>query len=215
MGKLIAVLLGAAVQTPREPEPRPGFFGDRGVNFWREGSLSRAAGAKGGAVSAESIWAEPVRLPDGRYATYVPPRAVLEFLENPTREGARKYLEWQAERLERMRKAAALLAELQRGNVSETPRADLPVAITYFRKPGCPACARQDVVLSGLRERLPLLAVRPVEPGEEPELWRRLGITSVPALLVSVPGRRPVLLRGLAGADRILSAIEGVPHEGQ
>jgi hypothetical protein len=71
------------------------------------------------------------------------------------------------------------------------------------------------VVLSNLKERFPDLAIKPLEVGEEPELWRRLGVTAVPTLQIAAPGRRPVLLRGYADADKILSAIQGAPHEGK
>jgi len=40
-----------------------------------------------------------------------------------------------------------------------------------------------------------------------------LGVSAVPALLVSVEGRHPVLVRGYADADKILTAIKGVSHE--
>src|SRR5205809_333644 len=42
----------------------------------------------------ESIWAEPVRGPDGQLRVYLPPQRVRDFLEKPTAENARAYLEW-------------------------------------------------------------------------------------------------------------------------
>jgi hypothetical protein len=217
MWKLIAAatatLFGA---TTGADTPRQGFFTQKRVNFWRDGAPDRAAPPPG---VSESIWAEPIRLPDGRFTTFVPPRQVLEFLENPTRENARKYLEWQSQRMDRMRKAAAVLSEVQREkSAKETNReapTGTPVAITYFKKAGCPACARQDVVLSDLKEKQPHLSIKPLEPGQEPELWQRLGVTAVPALLIGVEGRRPVLLRGFSDAAKILTAIRGGPHEGK
>ena len=58
---------------------------------------------------ARSIWAEPTRLPDGRYGIYVPPPAVLAFLENPTEETLQGYLSWRRERAAKLSRAMALL----------------------------------------------------------------------------------------------------------
>ncbi len=134
---IVPFLLGSSVgEAKKDAQPRPQFFTRKAVDFWGDGSPART----GPAAPSESIWAEPIRLPDGRTTTYVPPRPVLEFLENPTRENARKYLDWQAERMEKMRKAAALLAELQREKSPKPPEGDsvtgMPVTLTYFKKAG-------------------------------------------------------------------------------
>ncbi len=96
------------------------------IDFWRNGSpesgvqspkSSRRKSAtpkpESDAALQESIFAEPVRMPDGRFAIYVPPRPVLAFLEQPTRENARGYLAWQEERSSRMAAALALLEQLK------------------------------------------------------------------------------------------------------
>lgn len=66
-----------------------------------------------------------------------------------------------------------------------------------------------------MKAKSPNVAVKPLEVGQEPELWRRLDVKAVPALLVAVEGRPPVMLRGFADAAKILSAINGEPHEGK
>jgi hypothetical protein len=135
------ILFAAKVAEARQDAPaRPGFFAEKRVDFWRDGNPGRTAPADMKAGVSESIWAEPIRLPDGRYTTYVPPRPVLEFMENPTRENARKYLEWQTERLEKMRKAALMLGEIQREKEAKTAKIDGPLpdglTLTYFKKAG-------------------------------------------------------------------------------
>lgn len=130
MRTIALVLLSAAAQ---DPQADRAFFTHHRVDFWKDGSAER----KPASNPNESIWAEPVRLPDGRFTTYLPPRPVLEFLENPTRENAAKYLEWQSERMGKMRKAASLLAEIQRGAMEKRAVATGgPIAITYFKKAG-------------------------------------------------------------------------------
>jgi len=42
-----------------------------------------------------------------------------------------------------------------------------------------------------------------------------LDVKAVPALLIGVEGRPPVMLRGFADAAKILSVINGVPNEGK
>lgn len=134
------LLVSSTAETRQDAQARQGFFDRKAVDFWGDGGSPRTSLLQPAPTPTESIWAEPIRLPDGRYATYVPPRAVLEFLENPSRENARKYLDWQAARMERIRKAAALLSELAREKTSNVPKGDaateVPVTLTYFRKPG-------------------------------------------------------------------------------
>lgn len=73
----------------------------------------------------------------------------------------------------------------------------------------------EDGVLSSLKEQLPDLNIRTLEPGQEPELWKRLGITGVPAIQISVKDGGSVLLRGYTDAAKIQKAIEGLRHEGK
>ena len=138
---LASILLApSVVQARQDAQARQGFFNQKAVDFWRDGSPARTAAPETGATVTESIWAEPIRLPDGRMTTHVPPRRVLEFLENPTRENAQKYLEWQSERMEKIRKAAAMLSELQREKSAKATDNEAmtgdPVTLTYFKKAG-------------------------------------------------------------------------------
>ena len=92
------------------------FFNDT-IDFWKNGnsrSETEAGSQELPKSYRESIWAEPIRMPDGRYAIYVPPRAVLEFLEDPTPARLKAYLAWKKERSEKLRKALALLGEHRR-----------------------------------------------------------------------------------------------------
>jgi len=137
---IVALLLGSSVAEARQDaQAKQGFFSQKTVSFWRDESPARPT-RPNAPTGPESIWAEPMRLPDGRFSTYVPPRPVLEFLENPTRENAQKYMDWQSERMEKIRKAAAMLSELQREKSAKaaTPEmmAGAAVSLTYFKKAG-------------------------------------------------------------------------------
>jgi hypothetical protein len=101
---------------PRRAEPSSGtgFFRERRVLFWGEIPQERSpkSSPPGQAGDVESVWAEPIRTPDGRVSVYVPPKRVLEFLETPSEENARAYLAWQRERMEKIVRATEVLARL-------------------------------------------------------------------------------------------------------
>src|SRR2546428_11995877 len=59
----------------------------------------------------ESMWAEPVRGPDGQLRVYLPPKTVRDFLERPTAETARAYLAWNQARMRQMDEAVDGLRE--------------------------------------------------------------------------------------------------------
>jgi hypothetical protein len=104
-----------------------GFFPKRDVDFW--GDHKKAPPA----VSTESLFSETVILPDGKPARWTPPPEVLALLEQPTPENARRYLELQAERLKKIRKAMqAVQAAAAAG-----------IRIEVYALPDCPACKRQ------------------------------------------------------------------------
>lgn len=135
------------------------FFGRRDVDFWNEKRPPR-----------RTVWAEPVFGPDGRMSVHVPPPEVVEFLESPTRENAARYLAWQRERTDKLRKAMEMLAEVQ------SP------ALYYFSRPDCPVCREQEKALAGFR----VVRVPPESP-----LWARYDVRIVPTLvLVSAGGAR-------------------------
>lgn len=60
---------------------------------------------------------------------------------------------------------------------------------------------------------MPNLAVRTLEPGQEPDLWKKHGVTGVPALLVNGAGGKSVLLRGYATEERVAKAIDEVKRD--
>lgn len=93
------------------PPPKAGFFGQKvRVSFWKKDSAAAPHSSIPGQV--ESLWAEPIRLPDGRMTTYVPPRQVLAFLENPSEESGLAYIAWQKERMAKIARASEILTRL-------------------------------------------------------------------------------------------------------
>jgi hypothetical protein len=230
------ILQGATPQgSERDHENREGSVLAVGsVDFWGSKKTGRETQPKKKEPSA-TVWAEPIRMPDGRFAVYTPAPEVLRFLDDPTTETAMGYLEWQKERLAKLRRAMEVLEsvaqaqETREGTVQEekTPasktsptelatKSTSPTStvITYFRREGCVYCDRQDEILEALRRERPDIVVRKLNWGESPEVWTERQISVTPSLLVEGPGKPPVLLRGLATRESILKAArqEGTVH---
>jgi hypothetical protein len=223
--------LALAQEKPADaPSRTGGFFGPRvRVSFWKEDPKPEATGSTAG--QTESLWAEPIRLPDGRMTTYVPPRQVLAFLENPTEEAAFAYIAWQKERMTKIARASEMLSRLteklkadgggtgdQRTAPPEHPHepkaaapppAKAPASgeILYFKKEGCPHCRHEDGELAALQAEHPGLKIKVLTPGEEENVWKAFGVEVVPTLIVSRPGGKSSVFRGFTPRASILSAL--------
>jgi len=183
-----------------------------------------------------SLWAEPTRMSDGRTAIYVPPKAVLEFLDNPTRENARAYVAWQEERMRRLKSASALLEELkaerketkserhaprdgkdlEKRETDKTSREKAPSLsgeLLYFKKKGCPYCDLEDREIAALSRQHPGLKVRTLFPEEMPELWKGYGISVVPSLVVVGRDGRKILVRGYTPAADVAQVLTEVNRD--
>ena len=126
------------------------------VDFW---------GTKKKEAATPPAWAEGER----------PAGPVADLLERPSKETARRYLDWQKDRLSRLEAAMKALEEAQREEAPE---------VLYFTRPGCGWCEKQDAVLKEMG-----LAVRRVTPGE-PGPWVKHRVTATPTLVV--PGPEPL-----------------------
>ncbi len=60
----------------------------------------------------DSVFAEPQVAADGTVRVYLPPKPVRDFLEHPTPGHARAYRQWNAERLEKLLAAQAVLDQV-------------------------------------------------------------------------------------------------------
>lgn len=152
------------------------FFRRRDVDFWGRPRPAKRASA--------DLWTEPTIGSDGTVRTYVPPREVVEFLESPTRENAERYLARQRERMEKLGRAMAALADLQ-------PRPEGSF-LYYFTRPGCPYCVEQDRVLASAR----LGDVKLVKVPPDSPLWARYRVRVTPTLVLVRPSRPPRVMEG-------------------
>jgi thiol-disulfide isomerase/thioredoxin len=91
------------------PCPPPSTDTRRGLTVAGRTLPTFASPAAPGSAALESLWAEPDPRPDGRGQLYVPPRPVRDFLEAPTPERAKAYLEWNRQRLQAIARAVEVL----------------------------------------------------------------------------------------------------------
>ncbi len=215
--QVIAIAAVLLAQSADRPATRS-FFAKDGVAFWGDVKPTKAAAVAPG--STESLWAEPIQGPDGKVTVYVPPKAVLAFLEQPTRDTAKAYLAWQGERMKRLKAAIELLRDVRaEGNgatlkAAETPpeppkALPAPAAILYFKKADCGFCDREDAELAELVKTSPL----PVEtvPEGDPR-WKYYGVTATPSFVVTAADGRRTLIRGFMPAAQLKKLIEEVSH---
>lgn len=163
-------LIAMAVFSGAAQEPR--FFA-KDVDFW--GRRPKA--------SSVSVW-------QGEGAP--PPGPARDLLERPTPENARRYLEWQEERLARLQKALEAL-EAVAGKTSKDGE------VILFARDECPYSRAQEEALRGL-------PVKVIRHGESPELWSRYDVKATPTLIVN--GRTIVGLKDRAFIERLVRTGE-------
>ena len=62
-------------------------------------------------VNDREFWTEVTKTPDGTLTYYKPPKAVLDFVTNPTEENARKYLLWNEKKMKRIAETQEVLTK--------------------------------------------------------------------------------------------------------
>ncbi len=113
-------------------------------------------------------WAEPIISPQGSVSIYVPPSQVKDFLDKPSPENAKAYLEWNQKRIKKFILAQEVLAkEVKEIGFTEDTKAFTDFAsfgsnslmdnarlkantLFYFMLKGCPACQRETRVIEDI-----------------------------------------------------------------
>ena len=229
---LLAILLVtsiASLASAQEPRPdAPAARLTRPIDFWGKGpsekSTSTAAVAAeigpGRILLWETVWAQPIRTPDGNWMLYVPPKPILDFLENPTEESAKAYLAWKKEQAEKLGRAMLLLGRLKEGAAApkvegasgkpDQARKDESggASLIYFKKPSCPHCISQDAVLTQWLPKHSGIRSQVVLPGEEPELWKSYAVRGTPTLVLRAENGKEEVLVGLQSEAQLDAALK-------
>ena len=224
--------IAVAQEATTKPAGVDRFFAKNDVDFWGDKAAKRLASNTSTSADAASIWAEPIVGPDGRVSVYVPPKEVLAFLQNPTKEGAKAYLAWQSERA---RKLKAAIEALRDARVEGKPRvderqapADPPVSsartdhpsvaapatrgeILYFKKGDCGYCEKEDRALAELARGSSGVKILEV-PADDPR-WTEYGVMATPSLVVTGAEGRRVLVRGYATVDQLKQLLNEVNRD--
>jgi hypothetical protein len=170
----------------------------------------------------ETVWAQPIRTPDGNWMLYVPPKPILDFLENPTEEAAKAYLAWKKEQAEKLGRAMLLLGRLKdppapakadtAGPKSEEARKEesTGASLIYFKKPTCPHCVSQDGILGQWLPKHSDLRLQIVLPGELPELWKSYAVRGTPTLVLQAADGKEEVLVGLQSEARLDAALKRI-----
>ncbi|MBU0478305.1 conjugal transfer protein TraF [bacterium] len=125
-------------------------------------------------VNDREFWTEVTKTPDGTLTYYKPPKAVLDYITNPTEENARKYLLWNEKKMERIAEAQKVLAKAaekmklsgtyftteggeynpvdikKAGGINKFLREKgikNQLLISYFIRPECPYCHDETKIL--------------------------------------------------------------------
>jgi hypothetical protein len=220
---VLACLLQAPSKEEKPPPPPPGFFKTSEVDFWGEKAAQSKKKEAEDKWPQESLWAEPIKLPDGRTQVYLPPKAVLQFLDAPSKETAKEYVAWQEERMKRLKAAMEILRQLQEEHeapaappaappsLPEAPApapASPPAEILYFKRASCPWCAKEDGVLASLLQSHPRLQIRQVLIEDAPDLARAAGVTVVPTLVLRSKSGKSLALQGFMTKEQIEGSLQ-------
>ena len=94
------------------------YFGHDEVKFFeeKEGTTTEAEKSQ-----EEGLWTEPVIGPSGEVFYYTPPKPVLDFVNNPTEENAKAYLDWNKKRFDAYAKAQQVLKEVIKEQEGKAP----------------------------------------------------------------------------------------------
>jgi hypothetical protein len=201
----------------------------RPIDFWGTGAAADPGKpppgqglelGPGRIILRETVWAQPIRTPDGNWMLYVPPKPILDFLENPTEETGKAYLAWKSEQAEKLGRAMSLLARLKEAGPGAPKGEDAPEAsdpgqkaaprpgtLIYFKKPSCPHCVSQDAVLALWLPKHPDLRLQVVLPDEQPELWKAYAVRGTPTLVLRSGVGKGEVLVGLQSDAQLEAAI--------
>lgn len=170
-------------------------------------------------------WAEPIIDPSGRVSVYLPPKEVRDFLENPTQENARAYIEWNSRRIKKFALASQILAKEALNLEILNNTGDFKAKgsyIIYFMLNACPPCKKQFKVIDDIRQSRPDIKIIGFAKGFSDEkiktfkfpvkqdngMAQAFNVTTYPSLLVINKNKQRYLLSGYAEKERILSLLQ-------
>jgi len=172
----------------------------------------------------EDEWTEPVIDPTGRVFYYTPPKKVRDFLNNPNKETAEAYLEWNLNRMKKLAKAQLVLSKVT--NEIREPHSDYHPKknyIAFFLLKGCPSCKKQVQIIQQIYRERPDVYIETFVEGFNRDdidklpipVKQNAGISSLfsidtwPATFISNKQGKKFLLLGLSEKEKIINLLNG------
>jgi len=119
----------------------------------------------------QNVWSEPIVGPGGNSVYYTPPKQVVAFLDNPSEENAKDYLQWNMNRMGKIQQAQNMLKKVtlemgvtpqvamtEKKSIKNVPKSvskrwtSGQNYIAFFLLKGCPYCEQQKQIISKLKE---------------------------------------------------------------
>jgi len=102
------------------------------------------------------LWCDPQMDPNtGQISCKMPPKVVLDLLENPSQENAKKYYEWNNKRIERIIAAQKAIESLTTNqDTNKISIKDIQKVEFYFSTQ-CPHCLKQAFVIKKIAKLIP------------------------------------------------------------
>ena len=181
---------------------------------------------KSEAPISQDLWIEPAISADGKVSYYRPPQVVVDFLDDPTKENGKAYIEWNQQKLAKITKAQGVLQELA-GEMNLIPptqppqevSASLPKAVSdqktanvvFFLLRGCPYCEKQKELIEDLFKKRPDLHIEvfgknyteedikqlPFPAKIDDGLSRQLGLNTYPSVFIQNQYGKKLIMPGL------------------
>ena len=181
---------------------------------------------KSEAPISQDLWIEPAISADGKVSYYRPPQVVVDFLDDPTKENGKAYIEWNQQKLAKITKAQEVLQELV-GEMNLIPptqppqvaSTSLPKAVSdqktanvvFFLLRGCPYCEKQKELIENLFKNRPDLHIEvfgknytqddikqlPFPAKIDDGLSRQLGLNTYPSVFIENQYGKKLIMPGL------------------
>lgn len=103
------------------------------------------------------------------YTNYKPPKVVIDLLNNPTKQNAIKYLEWQRRRTQKLMAAVKVLNSVEKELYTSKPKHLNDDLLVVFFSPECPHCKDQLSILKNVVKDYPSLDLV-LYPVDNPQL---------------------------------------------
>jgi len=184
----------------------------------------------------QDLWIEPAISADGKVSYYRPPQVVVSFLDDPTKENGKAYIEWNQQKLAKITKAQAVLQELaQEMNLipsTQSPQeaATLPeinaqqktANVVFFLLRGCPYCEKQKELIENLFKNRPDLHIEvfgknytqddikqlPFPAKIDNGVSRQMGLNTYPSVFIENKYGKKLIMPGLIDQELFDTLLE-------